>query len=141
MFNFRTVSPHYSEAVNRRRSLDHDSESAPVFLDKTYIEYMMFLLFKIDIVNYINVKSILAKEFHIQPSEIDSMPAWEYELFMKQINEAVKEENKRNETEMEKSNVGDIKKMSSKANINKMQREAKSSFKMPNMGSFKMPKI
>ena len=74
----------------RNSSLDQDD--LPV-LDNSYIESALFSLFKIDIINYIKVKSILAKEFHIQPSEIDKMPAWEYELFMREINTLVKEEN------------------------------------------------
>ena len=62
--------------------------------------------------NYVKVKSILAKEFHIQPSELDRMPAWEYELFVKEINQAVKEENERNQKEMDKAGIDKAKKMS-----------------------------
>ena len=51
------------------------------------------MLFRIDIVNFIKIKAILSKEFHIQPSEIEMMPAWEYEMFVKELNNIVKEEN------------------------------------------------
>lgn len=87
--------------------------------------------------NYIKVKSILAKEFHIQPSEIDKMPAWEYELFMREINQAVKEENERNQKEMDKAGIDKAQKMSDPNYIKSMQN--KYTPKMPSMPS--MPKM
>ena len=72
--------------------------------------------------NFIKIKSILAKEFHIQPSELDKMPAWEYELFIKEINKSVQEENERNQKEMDKAGYDKIQKMSD--------------FKMPSMPKF-----
>ena len=113
-----------------------DKDDLPV-LDNSYIESALFSLFKIDIINYIKVKSILAKEFHIQPSEIDKMPAWEYELFMQEINTLVKEENERNQKEMDKSGYSKMndpnymKKMA----INQMPK-MDNSFKMPSMPKF-----
>ena len=114
--------------------LDRDCK----LLDNSYLETAIFGLFKIDILNFIKVKSILAKEFHIQPSEIDAMPAWEYELFMKEINQAVKEENERNKAEMDKAGYDKTQKMSDPKNIERMQKQS-----MPKMNynSFKMPKI
>ena len=103
-------------------------------MDNSFIEVAIFSLFKINIINLIKVKVSLAKEFHIQPSEIDNMSFWEYELFMKELNSVIKEENKRQESEMEKSGYGDIKKMSNYKNI---ERQYKSS--MPKMPP--MPKI
>ena len=76
---------------------------------------MIFSLFKIDILNIIKVKALMAKEFHIQPSEIDIMPVWE--IFMKNINEIVKEENDRNKQEMDKAGIKDAQKMSNPKNI------------------------
>ena len=87
--------------------------------------------------NYIKVKSILAKEFHIQPSEIDKMPAWEYELFMKEINQAVKEENDRNKKEMDNAGIDKMQKMSNPKYMQSMQN--KYTPKMPSMPS--MPKL
>lgn len=98
-------------------------------LDGSYIESAIFALFRIDLVNYIKIKSVLAKEFHLPPSEIDAMPAWEYELFMKEINNAVKEENERNQQEMDKYNIDKYKNMSNPNYMSKMQRDAMS--KMP----------
>jgi hypothetical protein len=115
-----------------------DQDKKYKLLDNSYIETAIFGLFRIDILNFIKVKSILAKEFHIQPSEIDAMPAWEYELFMREINQAVKEENERNKAEMDKAGYDKAQKMSDPKNIERMQKQS-----MPKMNynSFKMPKI
>ena len=126
------------EAV-RRRSSEAAKAQDRIELDNTYIESAIFGLFRIDLINYIKVKSILAKEFHIQPSEIDRMPAWEYELFMREINTAVKEENKRNEQEMNNSGYNDAKKMASYKNIDNMQNKYARNYKVPPMP--KMPKM
>lgn len=70
------------------------------------------------------------------------MPAWEYELFMKELNNAVKEDNKRNEQEMNNSGYKDVQKMANMKNIERMQRNAMKTPKMPNgMSMPKMPKI
>lgn len=103
-------------------------------IDNSFIESAIFGLFKIDLINYIKVKSILAKEFHIQPSEIDAMPAWEYELFMKEINNAVKEENERNQKEMDKVGLDKAQKMSDPKYAQRMAQN-----QMPKMP--KMPQL
>lgn len=82
-------------------------------LDNSYIEKGIFSLFRIDIINFISNKAALAKNFHIQPSEIDKMPMWEYELFMTNINNMVKQENDEQQKEMGKYNINDYKKMAS----------------------------
>ena len=110
-----------------------------LLLDNTYIEYAIFGLFRIDLSNYIKVKSVLAKEFHIQPSEIDKMPAWEYELFLKEINLLVKEENDRNKKEMDKSGYDNAHKMSDPKYVQNMQKQYMRQTKVPT--DFKMPKI
>ena len=107
--------------------------------DNSFIESAIFGLFRIDLINYIKVKSILAKEFHIQPSELDRMPAWEYELFMKEINNAVKEENERNQKEMDKAGYDKMQKMSNPKYAQQMSKQQMP--KMPNMGSIKMPSM
>lgn len=109
--------------------MDQDNSK---LLDNSYIEFAIFGLFKIDILNFVKTKAILAKEFRIQPSEIDKMPAWEYELFMQEINALVKEENERNQKEMDKSGYN---KMNDPNYIKKMANS-----QMPKMNnSFKMP--
>lgn len=98
--------------------------------------------------NFIKVKAILAKEFHIQPSELDAMPAWEYELFMKEINNAVKDENDRNKQEMDKSGISDAQKMTNPNSFKRMQKSVMPKMgnignmpSMPSIGSFKMPTL
>lgn len=121
----------------KNSSLDKDNLPA---LDNSYIESALFSLFKIDVINYIKVKSILAKEFHIQPSEIDKMPAWEYELFMQEINTLVKEENERNQKEMDKSGYNKMNNPNYMKNMaNNQMPKMDNSFKMPSMPS--MPKF
>lgn len=65
-------------------------------------EGAVFGLFKINIVNLVKIKASLAKNFRLQPSEIDAMPFWEYELFIRNINEQVEAENKEQEEQMKK---------------------------------------
>lgn len=93
-------------------------------IDGSFLEYSIFGLFTIDLQNFIYIKAILAKEFHIQPSELERMPAWEYELFMQEINKAIKEDNKRNKEEEDKYNVNDMRKMTERRNIDKMTSDA-----------------
>lgn len=88
-------------------------------LDSSYIEYCIFSLFKIDVVNFIKTKASLAKNFHIQPSELDSMPMWEYELFISELNNQVKEENDQQQKEMDKYNIPDPKKLSNPSSVMK----------------------
>lgn len=90
-------------------------------MDSSFLEYSIFGLFTIDISNYIYIKATLAKEFHIQPSELECMPAWEYELFIQEINKAIKEENKKNKEEEDKYNVNGLRRMAEQRNDNYMK--------------------
>lgn len=73
----------------------------------------------------------LAKHYHIQPSEVERMPFWEYEVLLDAIKQDIKEENERNEKENGKYN---------NMSPNKMMSQAQKSMpKMPSMPS--MPKI
>lgn len=88
-------------------------------------------MFRINLVEHIKMKAALAKQFHIQPSEIDKMPYWEYEIFIKQINDLVKDENDKQKSEMDKYHVSEYMNMARPGNINKMMSNAQP--KMPNM--------
>lgn len=77
-------------------------------LDDTYIDKAIYKLFTINTIQLINVKAILAKQFHIAPSEVDRMPYWEYEYWMKALNDQVKEENESQQEQMDKYKVGDV---------------------------------
>ena len=114
--------------------MDQDNSK---LLDNSYIEFAIFGLFKIDILNFVKTKAILAKEFRIQPSEIDKMPAWEYELFMQEINALVKEENERNQKEMDKSGYNKMNDPNyMKKMTNNQMPKMDNSFKMPSMPKF-----
>ena len=60
---------------------------------------------------------------------------WEYEIFIKELNEQVKEENKKQESEMDKYHVSDYQKMANPRNMQKMMQPKMPS--MPSMGGFK----
>ena len=52
------------------------------------------------------------------------MPVWEYEIFMQEINKAIKEDNKRNKEEEDKYNINGMRKMAERQNIDKMTSDA-----------------
>lgn len=37
--------------------------------------------------------AVLAKEFHLPPGSLDGLPFWEYELWLDELNQVVKEAN------------------------------------------------
>lgn len=107
-----------------------------VKIDNSYIEGAIFTLFKINIVEHVKVKAILAKQFHIQPSEIDNMTYWEYEIFVKHINDLVEAENKQQEQAMDKYHVDEYMNMARPGNMQKMI--SNSQPKMPDMSKMNM---
>ncbi len=73
------------------------------------------------------------EKLHLQPSELDRLPYYEYEYTVEMYNNMLKERKE-----------GDDKKTSEytdKYNINSMQRQAQSSMKSPQMPSMKMPRL
>lgn len=101
------------------------------------MEIAGFALFKINLIEHIKLRAILAKQYHIQPSEIDKMPFWEYEMFVKHLNDAAQEENEKQQAEMDKYHINEYMNMSRPGNISKMTSNAAP--KMPNMNLGKMP--
>lgn len=102
----------------------------------------MFGLFQINIIGLISNKVQLAKNFHIQPSEIDKMVMWEYELFMKELNDVIKKENKEQEKEKDKYGINDIKKMSNPSNLQRIAgTQGVKMPSIPNMSSISSLKI
>ena len=89
---------------------------------------------RIDIMGLIKLKASLSKAFHIQPSEIDAMPMWEFELYIKQLNELVEEENNKQQKEMDKYNVKGYMNMTKPENIQKMTQTP--DFSKMNSGGF-----
>lgn len=77
----------------------------------TYFEELILRLFIVDPMELISVKAQLCKAFSIQPSEIDKMAFWEFELFVKELERLTKEENERQKGELDKSGAKDAMKM------------------------------
>ena len=80
-------------------------------------------------------KLFICKEWHIQPSEIDKMPYYEYEQILEAINIVQKDEEKRRKEE-EKQYKG-MNSMNPKSMMNSMSRSMPSF----NTNSFKMPTV
>ena len=97
-----------------------------------------------DLVEYIKIKAALAKQFHIQPSELENMPFWEYEIFIKQINALVKDENDQQKAQMDNYHVDEYMDMARPKNMQKMMSGMQP--QTPNMNGFgagisKMPSL
>lgn len=94
------------------------------------MESVTYSLFLVDIRNLVRNKLNICKEYHIQPSEIERMPFYEYEYMLEDINADIKEQEKRQKEEEQK--YGNI----STPNYNQMMRNASA-----NLPKFTMPKI
>lgn len=117
------ASNHYSQLNRILKNSVQDN------LDDTYIEYCLYLLWKIDVLELIKLKASIAKQFHIQPSEIDRMSYWEYEYFVRYINDMVKEENDEQEKQMSSNDMGGMRKQ-----INNMSKMKQPTYpKIPNI--------
>lgn len=74
-------------------------------LDVSYLETGIMGLFLIDLISLAKTKAVLLKNFRLQPSEVDRMVYWEYEYLLESLNEQIKEENERQQAEMDKYKV------------------------------------
>lgn len=86
----------------------------------------IYSLFKIDIQNLVRDKVLIVKKFFIQPSEIDRMPFWEYEMVREQIIKFMDDEAKQHEQQ--------------KAEFDSRKNDVKMP-KTPKMPSIKTPKL
>ena len=59
------------------------------------MEFAIYSIYLVDIRNLVKSKLNICKEYHIQPSEIDRMPYYEYEYMIEDINKDIKEQEKR----------------------------------------------
>lgn len=120
-------------------------EQRSLVLDNTktnYLEVAAYATFKLDIMDLISLKAQLAKAFSIQPSEVDKMPFWEFELYIKEIERLVNEENKQQQDQFNQS--GGREAMSMAKDPSKFVANQQKSMmpKMPNMNmpsTIKMP--
>ena len=78
----------------------------------------------------------MLEKLHLQPSELDLLPYYEYEYTLEMFNEIIKE---RNDQETKNN-----REMEDKYNIGSMQSQAKknmSQYKAPTMPKISMPKL
>lgn len=125
-------------ALDKNLMYPEKVETPPDTLGPGDMMYAIIKLFLVDVSNLIEIKAALAKNFHIQPSEIDAMPYWEYEMFRDSINEQVKDENERQKAEMDKYHVNEHMDNIRSGKMQKMM-NPKFSPQMPNFGSMKTP--
>jgi hypothetical protein len=103
------------------------------------MEYAIIKLFMIDLYHLADLKAAFAKNFHIQPSEVDRMVFWEYEMFVESLNALVKEDNERQEDEMKKYNINGTMKSIKNGSFTKGMNTSKFAPQMPDFGSMKVP--
>jgi len=63
------------------------------------MDQALYLMLRVNIRNLVKNKLSIAREWHIQPSEIDRMVYFEYEQILDEIQEITKEQQKKNEEE------------------------------------------
>lgn len=124
---------------DKLESYEIEKAELPDKLGPAYYEYGLIKLFIIDIDKLTELKAIIAKNFHIQPSEIDKMNFWEYKLFINHLNKQVEEENERQKAEMDKYHVKEHMDAARPSNIKKMTDTSRYTPQMPNFGSMKAP--
>lgn len=96
-------------------------------------------MYRINTASLVRNKLFICKEWHIQPSEIDRLPYYDYELICEEINIVQKEQEKKQQ-EQEKQYSG----MQSSMNPNRMMNSMRNSMpgmKMPSLPTVSMPKI
>lgn len=86
-------------------------------------------MFRIDPADLISAKAQLSKEFSIAPSEVDRMPFWEFELYIKSLERLAKEERDQQEDQLKRSGAKDAMNMANPGKIQKMMSQPK----MPNI--------
>lgn len=95
-------------------------------------------MYKINTGNLAQNKILICKEWNIQPSEIDRMPFYEYEMMREQISTIQKEQEKRQKEE-EKKYSGMKQNMNPTSMMNSMRNMP--GMKMPSLPRVSMPRI
>lgn len=96
-------------------------------------------MFRINTASLVRNKLFICKEWHIQPSEIDRLNYYEYELICEEIN-IVQKEHEKQQKEQEKQYAGMQKNMSPAAMMNQFKNNMPG-MKMPAMPKIQMPKF
>lgn len=110
---------------------DISEDNTTKILSQNYIEYGLMRLFMVDIGNMIKTQAAISKQFHISPTEFNTMPYWEYEYWLLALNDLVKEENDNQEKEMGNYDV--------KGAMDRVNNPAKYQPKIPEMKMPSMP--
>ena len=84
-------------------------------------------------------KLFICKEWHIQPSEIDRMAYYEYELICEEIN-IVQKEHEKQQKEQEKQYAGMQKNMNPSSMMNAFKNNMPG-MKMPSLPKLSLPKM
>ena len=96
-------------------------------------------MYRIDTGSLVRNKLFICKEWHIQPSEIDRMCYFEYEMICEQIHIVQKEEEKR-QKEQDKQYSG-MQKSMNPANMMNSMKNNMPGMKMPSMPTISLPKF
>ena len=91
---------------------------------------IVYDMYRINLENLIKNKIYIAKEYHIQPSEVDKMPFYEYEIYLEQMNLIAKKQEEENKKQQEEYDN-----MRSSMNPAKMMNNMNNSISMPKMPS------
>ena len=95
--------------------------------------YELYSLYQVDIRSSVRNDLYLAREYHIQPSELRQMPYWIYEYYIEEVHDTAKKEAKERE-DQEKQQQNMMPKMPT---MSQMQSQVKMP-SMPNMSNFKI---
>lgn len=96
-------------------------------------------MYRINTANLVQNKLFICKEWHIQPSEIDRMFYYEFELIKQEIN-IVQKEHEKQQKEQEKQYAGMQKSMSPSSMMNAMKNNMPG-MKMPSLPKISVPKM
>lgn len=92
-------------------------------------------MYQIDVRNLVKNKLYICRDYHIQPSEIERLPFYEYEYMLEDINKIAKEQEEENKKQQE-----DMENMRSNMNPKNMM-NSMGNFKMPSMPKMSIPKF
>ncbi len=120
-------SSHYMDEIMDNIELMDEQRNELLRLEEDQMG--LFVLFQIDLENYLKVKFALMYHMQIPPEQIDQFPFWEYEMYTEQLAEVLK---KKQEAEKGNSNTQQSS-MDPQREASKFMRNVK----MPNMPKIK----
>ncbi len=100
------------------------------------MEQALYLTYRVNIANLVKNKLFICKEWHIQPSEIDQLQFFEYEMMLQEIEQHNKEQEKRSKEE-QKQYESMNSSMRNMTNYNNIQKQAQNSLPKVSLPKFK----